>query len=199
MFPATVGRNRMSDRSLDEFLGGDDDTDEGTDDDAGNDAGVEADAAADAVAVEPETTADDARTGVDPDSGVDPDPDPGPDPDSRPDAPDEAGRSATTGGDATDGPGVATLADAVDGDGHYSRPSDGSTSGDASRAEGADRDGSEDGGDSVPVAPESVAPATPITRWAPEGDACADCGRSVTRLWREREDGRGVCTDCKDW
>lgn len=186
MFPATVGRNRMSDRSLDEFLGGDDDTDEGTDDDAGDDAGVEADAAADAVAVESETTADDARTGVDPDSSVDPDP------------PDEAGRSATTGGDATDGPGVATLADAVDGNGH-SRPSDGSTSGDASRAEGPDRDGSEDGGDSVPVAPESVAPATPTTRWAPEGDACADCGRSVTRLWREREDGRGVCTDCKDW
>jgi hypothetical protein len=176
----------MSDRSLDEFLGGDDDTDEGTDDDAGDDAGVEADAAADAVAVESETTADDARTGVDPDSSVDPDP------------PDEAGRSATTGGDATDGPGVATLADAVDGNGH-SRPSDGSTSGDASRAEGPDRDGSEDGGDSVPVAPESVAPATPTTRWAPEGDACADCGRSVTRLWREREDGRGVCTDCKDW
>lgn len=33
--------------------------------------------------------------------------------------------------------------------------------------------------------------------WTPGGAACADCGATVRRRWRD--DGRFVCADCKAW
>lgn len=44
---------------------------------------------------------------------------------------------------------------------------------------------------------EGVAPARPTLRSTPDGEPCADCGRSVRRLWLDGE--RFVCPDCKVW
>jgi hypothetical protein len=184
MLVATVEGNRMPDRSLDEFLGGGDD--EGED---GDDASVDADASVDVdTADAPEETVETGVTegssdGTDSDSETVRDPD--------------AVGSAAEGRDG-DGPDAAASADAVDA---ARRQSSGSRA-----VEEADRgDGDDDptgtsdatAAGSVPVAPDAVAPATPTARWAPGGEACADCERSVTRLWHE--DGRTVCADCKDW
>jgi len=44
-------------------------------------------------------------------------------------------------------------------------------------------------------APEDPDPAT--ARWTPDGEACASCGETVTRLWLDG--GQRVCRDCKNW
>jgi len=43
--------------------------------------------------------------------------------------------------------------------------------------------------------PATQEPAT--ARWTPDGEACEDCGETVTRLWDD--DGRRVCRSCKHW
>jgi hypothetical protein len=56
-----------------------------------------------------------------------------------------------------------------------------------------DTPGDQDGGDST----ERRDPPTPTSRWQSNGQDCVVCERSVRRLWPD--DGRLVCTDCKDW
>ncbi|MFC7044445.1 hypothetical protein ACFQH6_02610 [Halobacteriaceae archaeon GCM10025711] len=48
-----------------------------------------------------------------------------------------------------------------------------------------------------PEQSSSVAPAVSTYRWQPDGVACADCGATVQRLWRDGDDL--VCDGCKDW
>ncbi len=43
----------------------------------------------------------------------------------------------------------------------------------------------------------TVAPATPTYRWIPGGEPCPNCGETVEREWFD--DGRFVCSDCKEW
>ncbi|WP_433625395.1 DUF7573 domain-containing protein [Halomicrococcus sp. NG-SE-24] len=40
-------------------------------------------------------------------------------------------------------------------------------------------------------------PATTSFAWSPDGAACARCGETVRRRWRDGDDV--VCSDCKDW
>ena len=40
-------------------------------------------------------------------------------------------------------------------------------------------------------------PATATYRWQPEGAACARCGTTTERQWRD--DDEFVCPDCKAW
>ncbi len=40
-------------------------------------------------------------------------------------------------------------------------------------------------------------PAASTTAFAPEGAACASCGATVRRRWRD--DGELVCGECKAW
>lgn len=40
-------------------------------------------------------------------------------------------------------------------------------------------------------------PATTTFAWSPDGAACARCGETVRRRWRDGDDV--VCSDCKDW
>ncbi|WP_458186891.1 DUF7573 domain-containing protein [Haladaptatus sp. NG-WS-4] len=42
-----------------------------------------------------------------------------------------------------------------------------------------------------------IEPASATYAWTPGGVACANCGESVERRWRD-EDGM-VCVDCKEW
>lgn len=65
------------------------------------------------------------------------------------------------------------------------------TDGDDESADNSERD--EGGGSATPAAPD---PATATSRWVPAGEACDDCGTTVSRQWRE--DG-WVCQDCKEW
>jgi len=65
---------------------------------------------------------------------------------------------------------------------------DGDDPGDAADAMGAD-EGIEE--------PADAEPAAATYRWDPEGRACADCGATVERRWRD--DGAFVCADCKEW
>lgn len=60
-----------------------------------------------------------------------------------------------------------------------------------------DTDGSEPSasGDSEPSVSGEPDPAT--ARWTPEGEACASCGDTVSRLWTD--EGQRVCRDCKSW
>ncbi len=82
-----------------------------------------------------------------------------------------------------------------------------SESGDADEPESDGREperGDEDGG-SEPDAETgasdrdgaAVEPAVSTYRFAPDGRACADCGGSAGRLWRDG--GALVCRDCKQW
>jgi hypothetical protein len=65
--------------------------------------------------------------------------------------------------------------------------------GDEDRGHGVDAEAS-DGVDAEAAGPE---PAVSTHRFHPDGRACADCGGTATRLWR---DGDGlVCADCKQW
>lgn len=43
----------------------------------------------------------------------------------------------------------------------------------------------------------TVRPAESTMDWTPDGAACASCGATVERRWRD--DGRLVCLDCKQW
>lgn len=47
------------------------------------------------------------------------------------------------------------------------------------------------------VEDRGVEPAAATATWTPDGGACADCGASVERRWRDGE--ALVCGDCKDW
>lgn len=58
-------------------------------------------------------------------------------------------------------------------------------------ARGGEAGEPERGGDAA------VEPAVSTYRFAPDGRACADCGGSVTRLWRDGD--ALVCPDCKQW
>jgi len=40
-------------------------------------------------------------------------------------------------------------------------------------------------------------PATATYRWQPDGAACAHCGATTERQWRD--DDAFVCPDCKAW
>ncbi|TQQ80967.1 hypothetical protein EGH24_07370 [Halonotius terrestris] len=40
-------------------------------------------------------------------------------------------------------------------------------------------------------------PATATYRWQPDGAACARCGATTERQWRD--DDEFVCPDCKAW
>ncbi|QZP36274.1 DUF7573 domain-containing protein [Halobaculum magnesiiphilum] len=44
---------------------------------------------------------------------------------------------------------------------------------------------------------DTVDLAEPTYDYSPDGAACAACGESVTRRWRD--DGDYVCGDCKEW
>lgn len=50
--------------------------------------------------------------------------------------------------------------------------------------------------DGEPTATEAD-PATVTYRWQPDGAACARCGTTTERQWRD-DDGF-VCADCKAW
>ena len=71
-------------------------------------------------------------------------------------------------------------------------PRDSTDSG-AGTPRGAGNTPSRNGGDSE----DRIDPSTPASRWQPDGQDCARCEHSVTRLWSD--DGRLVCADCKDW
>lgn len=47
------------------------------------------------------------------------------------------------------------------------------------------------------VEPDTVAPATPTYRFAPDGAACDACGATVEKRWHD--DSAFVCADCKEW
>ena len=47
------------------------------------------------------------------------------------------------------------------------------------------------------VESDTVTPATPTYRFAPDGAACDACGTTVQKRWHD--DGAFVCTDCKEW
>lgn len=44
---------------------------------------------------------------------------------------------------------------------------------------------------------DAVDPAVSTYRWSSEGAACADCGETVERRWRDGDEY--VCGDCKEW
>jgi len=55
-----------------------------------------------------------------------------------------------------------------------------------------------DGADTEPSAdPDAVEPAVSTYVWGAAGTACAACGDSVQRRWRQ--DDLLVCDDCKEW
>lgn len=56
--------------------------------------------------------------------------------------------------------------------------------------------GDESTADGEPTATEAD-PATVTYRWQPDGAACARCGTTTERQWRD-DDGF-VCADCKAW
>jgi len=66
-------------------------------------------------------------------------------------------------------------------------------------ADDADDPGDADamGADEGIEEPADAEPAAATYRWDPEGGACADCGATVERRWRD--DGAFVCADCKEW
>jgi hypothetical protein len=45
--------------------------------------------------------------------------------------------------------------------------------------------------------PDGVEPTIGTYRWTPDGAACASCGTSVERRWRDGD--AFVCADCKEW
>jgi hypothetical protein len=45
----------------------------------------------------------------------------------------------------------------------------------------------------------TVEPARPTYEWSRKGRPCARCGQTVTRRWRDGEEGAMVCDDCKEW
>ncbi|SHG67850.1 DUF7573 domain-containing protein [Halobaculum gomorrense] len=57
--------------------------------------------------------------------------------------------------------------------------------------DGADTDAAAD------ATADAVNPAAPTYDHSPDGAACAACGDSVTRRWRDDSDY--VCADCKEW
>jgi len=83
--------------------------------------------------------------------------------------------------DATAADAAATDADAADG-----------ATADADATDGTGTDA-----DEGIARPADVAPADVTYRWDPGGGACADCGATVERRWRD--DGAFVCGDCKEW
>ncbi|MFC7097003.1 DUF7573 domain-containing protein [Halobaculum marinum] len=62
--------------------------------------------------------------------------------------------------------------------------------------ETADAETDGEDGDSA-VDPATVAPAEATYDHSPDGAACAACGETVTRRWRD--DPGYVCEDCKEW
>lgn len=61
-----------------------------------------------------------------------------------------------------------------------------------------DADGTESGaGTNGDDSPAERSPAVSTYRWHPSGVACAACGETATRLWRDA--GDLVCAGCKDW
>lgn len=73
-----------------------------------------------------------------------------------------------------------------------------SDSGDSVIATGDDEPTTDDEStaDGEPTATEAD-PATVTYRWQPDGAACARCGTTTERQWRD-DDGF-VCADCKAW
>ena len=73
-----------------------------------------------------------------------------------------------------------------------------SDSGDSVIATGDDEPTTDDEStaDDEPTATEAD-PATVTYRWQPDGAACARCGTTTERQWRD--DNGFVCADCKAW
>ena len=70
------------------------------------------------------------------------------------------------------------------------------TTDDESTADGEPTTDDESTADDEPTATEAD-PATVTYRWQPDGAACARCGTTTERQWRD-DDGF-VCADCKAW
>ncbi|UIO99677.1 hypothetical protein Hbl1158_14300 [Halobaculum sp. CBA1158] len=70
---------------------------------------------------------------------------------------------------------------------------------DVGRGDDAGRgdDGSDAHGDSDAPVVDDADPVSPTLDVSPDGVACAACGTTVTRRWRD--DGDYVCADCKSW
>jgi formylmethanofuran dehydrogenase subunit E len=58
-------------------------------------------------------------------------------------------------------------------------------------------DASEQQSSEPPVDPSTVEPATPTSRYEPDGIPCQKCGEEVRRLWVDEE--RSVCRSCTSW
>ncbi|MFD1511675.1 DUF7573 domain-containing protein [Halomarina rubra] len=77
--------------------------------------------------------------------------------------------------------------ESVDGDGH--------TDADATADAATDADATTESDDASPSL--TVHPAESTMDWTPGGAACAVCGESAERRWRDDEGL--VCLDCKTW
>lgn len=89
--------------------------------------------------------------------------------------------------DADEGVADDAVADGIDADGPVDETA---TADDATSDDPASAD--DDEGPSL-----TVRPAESTMDWTPDGAACAACGATVERRWRD--DGRLVCLDCKQW
>ncbi|WP_256297766.1 DUF7573 domain-containing protein [Haloarchaeobius salinus] len=69
-------------------------------------------------------------------------------------------------------------------------PADGTTGSESPDGEATAESGTIGGRD----APD---PVRPTSRWSVDPRPCTDCGSQIQRAWTE--DGRLLCSDCKDW
>jgi len=94
--------------------------------------------------------------------------------------------------------------DPADGNGptDTEEPADGIESVDRTASEGAAGETTDSDTDTANATGETASDPDPDPThstygWTPDGTACADCGATVRRRWRD--DGRFVCADCKAW
>ncbi|WP_435062109.1 DUF7573 domain-containing protein [Halobaculum sp. EA56] len=105
-------------------------------------------------------------------------------------------------GDANDGGDEPAVdgdsgTDAVDAGGDPTPDSGAGADAEPDAATEPDDDAEPDDAEAPAVAADAVEPAEPAYDVSPDGAACAACGETVTRRWRD--DGAYVCPDCKDW
>lgn len=72
----------------------------------------------------------------------------------------------------------------------------------ATRADGTDDehtddDTADDTDAEAEFDPDDLTRTVTVYGWTPRTAACATCGESVERRWRD--DGAMVCRDCKEW
>jgi len=94
--------------------------------------------------------------------------------------------------------------DPADGNGptDTEEPADGIESVDRTASEGAAGETTDSDTNTANATGETASDSDPDPThstygWTPDGTACADCGATVRRRWRD--DGRFVCADCKAW